>query len=1318
MLSRMARGFVGSALLCSALASFSCGAPPPRGSDAGTRADSGTAPADAGTDAGMDAGVSTLSIDDVEVIEGVDGGTAIFTVRLTPAVASDVTVDFATADDTAVSTSDAGAGDYVATSGTLTFAAGTTEQSISVSILDDVADEPDERFDVELSNPSGAALSMTSKGRATIVDDDGPPTLSITDASAAEAASSPTMMTFTVSLSSPSGQQVKVDYATADDTGVAGDDFTGASGTLTFAPGETAKEIVIEVLDDEVDEPAEYFTISLSAPENATIATTFATGEILDDDLPPALSVADSTGAEGNSGTSTLTFDVTLSAPSAFTVNVGYATGDVTALSGGNAAGGGEDYVAAADTLTFAPGETTKTVSVMINADALHESDETFLLTLSNPTQATLADVDAVGTIQNDDAEPTLSINDIMVIEGTGTTPTAAQFTVSLSAASGQEVTVAYATSAATAADGTDFIGASGTLTFAAGTTSQTVTLLVNPDDLDENDETFTVTLTSPTHATIADAVGTATLSDDDAQPTMTIAGSATSEGNGGASASSFQVALSAPSGKTISVDWTTQDGTATAPADYTASMATLTFNPGDVTATIQVPIVGDTQIEPDETFTVALTNATNATVINASALATILDDDAPVPAVSIDDPSVTEGNAGTSTLTFTVSLSTSTTQPVTVDFSTNDGTAASGGIASEGGLDYVATSGTLTFPAGTTQQTVTVTVNGDTLHENGETLSVLLSGATNATIADATGVGSILNDDAPPSMTVTDVVATEGNAGSRTFTFTVNLSGPSQPTVSADFTTMDATATAGGGDYTSTAGTVTFASGVTTALISVTVLGDTLHESDETFRVELTNAMNATLADADANGTIQNDDTAPSLTLSDVQVTEGHSGTTAAVFDVTLSAPSGQQVTVDYATMNGSATSGSDFVANSGTLTFAAGTLTQQITVLVNGDGTDEPNETFTVDLSNASNATIGDPSGSGTILNDDSPLPALSVNDATLSEGNTGTANMAFTVSLSFAAAQTVTVDYATANGNATDGDDYTGVSGTLTFSPGQLTRTVSVPILGDTLDEANETFLFELANPQNATISDGQGVGTINDDDAAPAMSIGDLTLTEGNSGTKPAALTVSLTAPSGRTISVNYATSDGTAISGGSAATGGRDYDSSSGTLTFAPGDTTATITVAVNGDALDEFDETFSVELSGIQNATLTDGTGVVTTTNDDVPPAITITNHVAAEGGFGSITQYPIQVLLSGPSGKTVSVSWATASGSATAGSDFVSASGTATVPPGSTSALITVGVLGDVAPELDETFFVDLSGAQNATIADTQGEATILNDD
>jgi probable HAF family extracellular repeat protein len=220
-----------------------------------------------------------------------------------------------------------------------------------------------------------------------------------------------------------------------------------------------------------------------------------------------------------------------------------------------------------------------------------------------------------------------------------------------------------------------------------------------------------------------------------------------------------------------------------------------------------------------------------------------------------------------------------------------------------------------------------------------------------------------------------------------------------------------------------------------------------------------------------------------PTVSIGDVTVTEGNAGTTNAIFTVTLSAPASGPVTVHFATGNGTATAGADYTAQSGTLTFAPGQTTATVTVAVHGDVTAEPNETFRGSLSQPAGAVLADSQGVGTIVDDE---PRLSISNVARLEGRSGTTLFVFTVTLSAASSVPVTVNYATANGSARSTEDYTAQSGTLTFEPGQTSKTISIVVKGDRKRESSETFFVNLSGAFGALILDGQGFGTILNDD----------------------------------------------------------------------------------------------------------------------------------------------------------------------------------------------------------------------------------------
>jgi probable HAF family extracellular repeat protein len=223
-----------------------------------------------------------------------------------------------------------------------------------------------------------------------------------------------------------------------------------------------------------------------------------------------------------------------------------------------------------------------------------------------------------------------------------------------------------------------------------------------------------------------------------------------------------------------------------------------------------------------------------------------------------------------------------------------------------------------------------------------------------------------------------------------------------------------------------------------------------------------------------------------PQLSINGVSMKEGNTGTSNAVFTVNLSAPSTVPVTVQYATADGTATAGSDYLATNGTLTFAPGQTSKTITVQVIGDRLAEPNETFGVNLTSPTNATLAGGPGIGTILDDE---PRISISDVSKKEGRAGqTTSFTFTVTLSAAYDQPVTMSYRTADGTATTSDnDYVAKTGTLTFNPGETSKTITIVVIGDNKREANETFFVDLfGNSSNSLFKKSRGIGTILNDD----------------------------------------------------------------------------------------------------------------------------------------------------------------------------------------------------------------------------------------
>ena len=502
---------------------------------------------------------------------------------------------------------------------------------------------------------------------------------------------------------------------------------------------------------------------------------------------------------------------------------------------------------------------------------------------------------------------------------------------------------------------------------------------------------------------------------------------------------------------------------------------------------------------------------------------------------------------------------------------------------------------------------------------------------------------------------------------------------------------------------------------GVTSQAFSVPILGDFLDELDEVFQVIISNPLNATLGTNLRIGTII-DNEGPTATLgSDVTVVEGDAGTVNAVFNVSLSSATLQDVQIGFSTANGSATGGQDYNAVTGTITFLAGSSAPQpITVSVLGDTLFEGQEFFLLNLNNPNpgQVTIADNQALGIIVDDDF-LPAVRIDDASVVEGNIGTSNLVFRVRLvnpdgsplTGPLNETVGVGYFTENNSALQGQDYTSVSSNLVFNHtlNETEKLVTVPVIGETVAEADEKLLVRLVNPVNVTLFNAVAEGTIIDDDSVPGISIAARNAFEfeGNN----LLFDVTLSRASTAQITVTFATANGSALAGS-------DFVTTSGTLTFAPGQTIQTISVSLTADGMVEPNETFTVGLSAPTNAVVA-GSPATGTIVDIDSNSIIVDSATTLEGGN---VVFPIRLNRVNMTPVTVVV--ATANNTAVDPADYTGTSGTITFNAADTLINLTVSTAGDALDEINETFLLNLSNATNANLANTQGTGTIIDDD
>ena len=879
---------------------------------------------------------------------------------------------------------------------------------------------------------------------------------------------------------------------------------------------------------------------------------------------------------------------------------------------------------------------------------------------LSNPRNARLrgAQAGAAATILDDDQVPRLMIGDATAPEGG-----VATFPVTLSTPSDEVVVLDWATADVTAEGGTDYVARRGRLTIPRGQTEGAIQIRVRDDGSEEPDETFAVRAVAATNARRPSVPATGTIRDDDAPPILTVTGATVPEDAGFVE---FTVSLSTPSGRYVTADFRTAGGTATAGTDYTATSGRLIIPPGWPSVVVRVPVADDRADEGDETFGLRLANARHATVGSAAA-ATIVDDDG-LPSLAVADAGATEG-AGA--VTFTVTLSKASATEVSAGYFTLGGTATSS-------LDFRRTSGTLTIPAGETSADIRVPIIADRRDEPAETFTLTLTRPTGASAPAGRATGTIADR---PTLRVAHAAASE-NAGP--LTFTVILDAVSHEDVSVGYATAGGTATSGV-DFRRTSGTLTIPAGETAATIEVPLIADRRVEPAETFTLTLRAPQNAALGvgATSATGTITDDDGLPRLSVADVTTAEGDG---AATFTVTLDGAVPRDVSVGYAVTAGTATRHVDFSPVRGRLTIPAGNGAATIRVPITDDSLDEPAETFTLTLSAPRNAALGATSATGTIVDDDGP-PHLSVADVTAAEGDSA---VMFTLTLDAASSNDVSVNYATVDGTATVGEDYTATSGTLTIVAGETDASVSVPILDDSLDEPDETFTLTLSGAQNAVAPPGPVTATIVDDEVGPSLTVADVV---APATSEAVTFTVSLSAPTAQVVRVDYRAVE--AAAGAGAAT--------SGTLTIAAGETAAQIEVPVGDGGTGE--RRITLTLSNARNANLGDATATATITG---LPILAVAS-ASAEEGSGSVT---VRVSLSAVSDADVRVRFTTVAG--TAGRrDYRARSGMLTH-----AAAFAVPILDDSLDEPDETFTLVLTDARNAALPAGPATITIVDDD
>jgi hypothetical protein len=745
--------------------------------------------------------------------------------------------------------------DYQRANGTLVFAPGETSKTVRVNVVANTVIENTELFWFELTSPVNATI-VRRLTPVLLVDNDvtaGTPAMSVSDTLVDETART---ATFLVTLNKPSTVPVSASYATAAGTATEGNDFTAASGLLSFAPGEVVKVVTVPITDDSEHELDEYFTLQLSNPGNATLADASGLATIAANDAPPTGAPYVTARALVTDETAALQYVVIeLSAPSTNEVRIDFDIQNGTA----NYHSSVPDFQRVNGTLVFAPGVTAMTVAMPVIGDSTAEDMERAWIVLDTPVNAVVQQrLTPIFFFDNDATAgvPAISASDPVVDEGAGR----ATFMVWLNKPSTATVTVGYATADETTSAGIDYRPASGTLSFAPGEVVKTVTVdLVNDADT-ELDEFFTLLLSNPGNATLAENAGRAQIGASDGAPAgspyVFVRPAAADESMG---SQQIVVQLSAPSTNEVRINFDMANATAnyhSSVPDFHRHNGTLVFAPGETTKVVTMPVINNTTAEARELAWFELDSPVNAVVPQRLWPVWLHDNDAiaGTPVASVSDAVVDERGGFA---TFFVSLDRPSTSLVSVAYASVDETALAG-------ADYRAASGTLQFAPGETVKAVQVDIHDDGIAEPDEFFRLQLGATSGATLGDAVGGGLIgRNDTALVSRPMIDATPLTISEADTAASFVVQLSAPSMNEVRVNFDFANGTANYHSSlpDFQRINGTLVFAPGETTKVLVAALTDDTSAEGLETFSLNLSTPVNATIAQSQVSVTLVDDD-------------------------------------------------------------------------------------------------------------------------------------------------------------------------------------------------------------------------------------------------------------------------------------------------------------------------------------------------------------------------------------------------------------------------------------------------------------------------
>ena len=1218
-----------------------------------------------------DADAVVIGFDPVPYSVDENDGSVVLTVKLLNGTLTEtVVVNYETMGGSAIAGKD-----YMRKSGMLTWSPGTTEMTITVSIIDDITHEPDQMFTVELIGTPADITLDPAIATVTITDDDSMPTVTITPASPSVEEGEDAV--FTVTLTGEAEEDIEVTLTPTGDTAETSDYSVGAV-SVTFSTGDTSKMLRLGTTEDQIYEVAETVSLGFSISGPATIASAPSTLTITNDDSMPTVTITPASPSveEGEDAV----FTVTLTGEAEEDIEVTLTpTGDTAETS---------DYSVGAVSVTFSTGDTSKMLRLGTTEDQIYEDAETVSLGFSISGPATIASAPSTLTITNDDSMPTVTITPASpsVVEGED-----AVFTVTLTGEAEEDIEVTLTPTGDTAETSDYSVGAV-SVTFSTGDTSKMLRLGTTEDQIYEDAETVSLGFSISGPATIASAPSTLTITNDDSMPTVTITPASPSVVEG--KTATFTVTLTGEAEEDIEVTLTPTGDTAET-SDYSVGAVSVTFSTGDTSKMLRLGTTEDQIYEDAETVSLGFSISGPATIASAPSTLTITNDDS-MPTVTITpaSPTVEEGEDAV----FMVTLNGEAEEDIVVTLTPSPG---SGSAAAEVG-DYSAGSVSVTFSTGDGPQTLQLQTTEDVVYEVTETVSLGFSISGPATIASAPSTLTITNDDSMPTVTITPASPSVEEGEDAVFTVTLNGEAEEDIVVTLTPSPGSGSAAAEVDDYSAGSVSVTFSTGDGPQTLRLPTTEDEMYEGNEEVALSFSISGPAIEGSVPSILTIEDDDTVM-IGFDPVMYTVDEKAGMVTLTVKLLSGDLGRDVTLSYETINDSAVAGEDYTRTMGTVTLSTMTLIVTFTVPIIDDDLSENAELFTVLLNSAPVGVVLMNAEASVAITDDEDAPVAEIGfESVTYEVSEGISRTVLTISvISGVLAETVTLTYATVDGSALSGVDYGISTGTVELSPRIRTATIEVSVLDDSVVESAEIFFVNLGRasvPNNVALTPFRASVTIEDNDIA--IGFESLTYRVGeDSGTVE--LTVSVI--SGvlmETITLNYKTMDGSAIAG-------EDYTSTMSTVTLSPMTPSVTFTVPITDDDTDEPDQMFTVVLSGAPaDITLDPATATVTIIDND---AVVIGFDKATYSvNEGDVTVVFTVSVINGVLMETITLNYETMDGSAIAGEDdYVLTTGTVTLTPMTPSVTFTVDIMEDTSQEPAEEFTVVLSDAPAAITLD-----------